>query len=938
MKKRILIYIIIIFNILANNQEAVAQGVEKQKAIWIVNSFLPNCIWPDEDKFTEYTIGLLAPSDTLFNHLLQLSRTKRIHGLKLRVVQFKDVKNIDFTHAIYVGPSLNHRIKIISESLHEHTLLITDQLKGSNDYMINFLDLQKNRKKYEINIANFKKHGLSASRNIYIHGGKKEDLKKLFIKIKRESEENKQKYNKVSKELSEMTDNISYLRKDNIEARKKNEKQKKINEEHLAKINQMKNDISAREEQLLSVKKEINNQISLLNTNTKILEKRSGQVKASQNELQNRRKKIEEQNLIIQNKKKEIENKEGEIEQQELLLNLQKNILWVFGVLFVISTIMAISIWRSYVLKQRANYQLQQTNKEINSQKEEISHQHKHTSMLNKELGRLSIVASKTANAVTIMDIHGNFEWVNVGFTKIYGYTLQLLINELDQNLLVASNRSDIKEIYDECIATKETQVYESKNTTRAGDTVWVQTSLTPITDQGGEIIKLITIETDITHIKETESKIKNQHERVLEQKKELEASNRELEKLSLVAKKTENAIAIMNSVGDFQWINAGYSKLYGYSFEELVTEYSKNIITRDTDTNTIKLIKKSIEEKISVKFHRIEKHADGHEIYVQTTLSPILNRRNSISNLISVSTDISKLRETEQLIMQQNEKLIEQQTEIVLQKNLIDSKNQNINSSITYAKTIQNAILPPMPFLNRVHKASLIYKPLELVSGDFYWSSILQTDKSASPIVFYAVVDCTGHGVPGAFMSLIGSSVLDEIVNEKQILQPSLILESMNNEIQIMLRQKSTVNDDSMDVCLCAVQKIDDKSDKFKVVFAGAKRPLYYFTKAKNKVHRLKGTRKTIGGIKSIRNKENFKDHTIILDKGDLLYLSSDGITEQLSENLEKFGSKRFAELLQQISNSDIDTQTKIIDSHFANHVGNAPIRDDVCMLAVQI
>ncbi len=938
MKKHIITYILVLFCLILYHQSSVAQqNIEKQKAIWIVNSFMPNCTWPKESSIKEFKIGLLAPSNELFNQIRQLAKSNRIKGKTFTVTQFKDVANVEFAHALYIGKSFNSEIKRITEKADKHTLIITDRLEKSDDYMINFLDLATKQKKYEINIENIREHGLAISRKIYIHGGKTEDLKKLFNKLKKELAQERQKYAKVNKELDKMIANVNAIKEENKNARLQNEKQKEINDKKRRELRKIKKEIDEKEANLFKIKNEIEKQSEVLNINKQILDKKYRQIETSKKEIQKRRDKIEEQNALIKKKKTEIENKDVQLLEQEYLLNLQKIVLAIFITLLVTAVIMVIIIWRVYVSKQKINKKLKLTNEKINSQKEEISQQHKYTDMLNKELERLSLVAAQTENAVTIMDTEGNFEWLNVGFTKIYGYTLQLLVNELDRNLMGVSGNPDIKNIFDRCIETKTTQIYESENITRTGEHVWVQTSLTPILDQEGNVVKLITVETDVTNIKETENKIRTQHRKVLEQTRELELSNSNLERLSLVARKTENAIAIMNEVGDYQWINEGYSRLYGYSFHELTREYSKNIITRDTQSHIIKLIKKSIEEKVSVKFHRVEKHADGHKIYVQTTLSPIITPRNTISNLISVSTDISKLKETEQSILQKNEELIEQQTEIVVQKNIIDSKNQNINASITYAKTIQNAILPPDNFLNRIFETFVIYQPLELVSGDFYWSSVLKSNHNESPIVLFAVADCTGHGVPGAFMSMIGSSMLDEIVNERKIITPSLILKNMNKEIQSMLRQESAINNDSMDVCLCSLEKLEG-TEKVKIVFAGAKRPLYYFSKAQNQVMRVKGTRKTIGGIKAIRNKEEFVDHTIILDKGDYIYLSTDGIVDQPSANLEKFGSKRFTNMLEQISDEDLDTQKRIIEQKLAEHMGTAQRRDDICFMAVKI
>ncbi len=939
MKKNILINIIIGLIFLFSSQISSAQSIEMQKAMWIVESFMPNCMWAGEDSIKEYKIGLLMPSEIMYDYLKELSKHRTIKGKRLKIIKFREASDIYYTHALYINPKLNSRIKSVSFYIKPGTLIITDQLKWASFYMINFLDLQNNRKKYEINLKRLKAAKIRVKRNIYIHGANKTELQKLFRQIKLEYSRNIDSVNFTSKELAKMMHNIKQLQRDNIRVRNKNEEQKKINDKNKEKIEAIRRSIDIRKEKLINSEAEIIKQEALIENNKKIMENKSKQIKLSKKELTERRSQIKKQDEVIERSENEIKDKDNKLQETVNMREFQARLFTISFFLMIIAGIMLTYIIIKVIAVNRINKKLQKVNKEVEQKNKKIVIKKKHNESLNHELRRFSIVAEHTANAVTIMDPTGIFTWVNKSFTKTYGYTLQFLKDQLDENLVNVSTHPEIKEILAKCIATKKTQVYEARNRTRYGKYLWVQTSLTPILDKyNNNITRLITIETDITHIKKTEKDITEQKNKALEQAHELEKSNKILKRLSLVAQKTENAIAIMNEVGDFQWINKGYTKLYGYSLKQLISEYSRNIITRNTSLKTVKLIRKSIEEKVAVKFHRIEKHADGHEIYVQTTLSPILNSRNKVSNLISVSTDISKLKKTEKFILQKNRELIKQQEEIVLQKNLIESKNQNINSSIAYAKTIQNAILPPDNLLNRVFKAAVIFKPLELVSGDFYWSSVLQSENiNSSPIVFYAVVDCTGHGVPGAFMSMIGSSLLDEIVNEKKITKPSLILESINNEIQLMLRQKSAINNDSMEIVLCSVQRRYE-DDKVKVMFAGAKRPLFYFTKIQNKVIRVKGSRKTIGGIKAIRNREKFIDHTIILDKGDFLYLTSNGIIDQPSETYEKYGSKRFMQLLEKASNEDVKTQVDIFDNHISEYQGFAPQYDDICFMAVEV
>jgi serine phosphatase RsbU (regulator of sigma subunit) len=271
-----------------------------------------------------------------------------------------------------------------------------------------------------------------------------------------------------------------------------------------------------------------------------------------------------------------------------------------------------------------------------------------------------------------------------------------------------------------------------------------------------------------------------------------------------------------------------------------------------------------------------------------------------------------------------------------VQQKDRIELQNQNIRASISYAKTIQSAILPHQLSLSQNFNTFIIYKPKDIVSGDFYWYSQLPPTNDRKERYFYAAVDCTGHGVPGAFMSMIGSRVLNEIVNEKKIDIPSKILDFMNEEIKVILRQEVTDNNDGMDVCLCVIEPIENGTSK--ITFAGAKRPLYYYKNDEMVLKYIKGTRKTIGGTHAKRNTELFTDHELYLEKGDILYLSTDGIVDQPSPERVRFGSLRFFNLLKEIAPKSLEEQKQSIEQAVMEFQDYENQRDDVTFLGIKL
>ncbi len=269
-------------------------------------------------------------------------------------------------------------------------------------------------------------------------------------------------------------------------------------------------------------------------------------------------------------------------------------------------------------------------------------------------------------------------------------------------------------------------------------------------------------------------------------------------------------------------------------------------------------------------------------------------------------------------------------------QKDTLDRQNKNIKASIRYAETIQQAILPEDSLLNKYFESFLIFRPKDIVSGDFYWFSKLNSYKTKIDSLFVAVVDCTGHGVPGAFMSMIGNSLLNEMINERRIESPKEILGLLNEEIRKSLRQDQTDNNDGMDLLLCRFDK--SNKDGLKLVFAGAKRSLYIMRKVNNQLIRFRGDRKSIGGVENTNKKIIFNNHEVLLNKGDCVYLSTDGIIDQNGPDRKRFGSIRFEEMIVDNFGHPIKEQKENINRRIDSFMQNEEQRDDITLLGLRI
>ncbi|MFT5619533.1 MAG: serine phosphatase RsbU (regulator of sigma subunit) [Arenicella sp.] len=280
--------------------------------------------------------------------------------------------------------------------------------------------------------------------------------------------------------------------------------------------------------------------------------------------------------------------------------------------------------------------------------------------------------------------------------------------------------------------------------------------------------------------------------------------------------------------------------------------------------------------------------------------------------------------------MQQQNEEIVSQRDYISNQNKDLSHKNSQITDSIRYAQTIQEAILP---FENRLVKAFpngyfAVYKPKDIVSGDIYWC------EEIGGITFIAVIDCTGHGVSGAFMSMIATSILNDEVVKNGMKNPSDILEVLHQTLKKILNQdEKGSNQDGMDVAFCA---IEEEGTTNKVTFAGAKRSLYYMIAGESELQEIKGSRRSIGGFQG--NERPFENHEILLPKKSTLYLTTDGMADQHGPKGKKIGSVHIRGLLAEIAHLPMKAQKEKLEWFLSSHQKDQFQRDDITFVGVRI
>lgn len=292
-------------------------------------------------------------------------------------------------------------------------------------------------------------------------------------------------------------------------------------------------------------------------------------------------------------------------------------------------------------------------------------------------------------------------------------------------------------------------------------------------------------------------------------------------------------------------------------------------------------------------------------------------------------------LQQNQEEIATQNEELLQNQEEIIAQRDFIELKNkvlekreQLIHSSIKAAQVIQAAILPSEQKMNNLlGDYFLIYRPRDVVSGDFYWLNKIDG------VVYLATVDCTGHGVPGAFVSLIGNTLLDKIIRLRKITDPATILQQLHNDIYVTLRQEETENNYGMDMSLLAFTCDDTHCH---IQFCGAKNSMYYYNPDAKELNIIKGDRKSIGGFQP--DSIHFTTQKMSMPKGWLIFMGSDGIEDQNNTRRKRFGTKRIKENLLATIDQPMLQQKENMENAIDNYMVDTTQRDDMLLIGVRL
>ncbi len=374
---------------------------------------------------------------------------------------------------------------------------------------------------------------------------------------------------------------------------------------------------------------------------------------------------------------------------------------------------------------------------------------------------------------------------------------------------------------------------------------------------------------------------------------------------------KLNSLIVVVNQQGKVEYVSPSTKRMLGFEQEQLLGEgwwdlTRIDILEREAvkELTMQQLQQNSLME--SVTYERLLKTATGGDKWILWNTS-----KGPANTLVGIGHDITDRKKAEQ-------KLIEKHKEL-------EQHNKDMVDSIQYASRIQEAILPDIEKIkNAFSDAFVLYQPKDLVSGDYYF--FYQRGSKS----FVAAVDCTGHGVPGALMSIIANGILKEVIVKKGITEPSEILYALDEELFAALNKKGEITNDGMDVALAVFD-----SEKNSVSYSGAFRPMLLLRD--HELIEFEANRYPIGFYADVE--KIFVSKEIELKKEDTFYFFTDGYCDQFGGELKKkFNRKRFKELLLSLQGMEMEEQHSFLQYALLNWRQDEPQMDDVLVMGVRI
>ncbi len=382
-----------------------------------------------------------------------------------------------------------------------------------------------------------------------------------------------------------------------------------------------------------------------------------------------------------------------------------------------------------------------------------------------------------------------------------------------------------------------------------------------------------------------------------------LNVTLKEIEKLSFAVSQSTNTVMVFNSDLELEWVNDTFAPTTGMTMEEFKRRKGKTLLEMSSHPEVEQMVSECIIKKTGVSYESVNHTKNMGARWFQSMISPIFDERGNIKNIMVIDSDITELKDIEEDLRQ---------------------RNKDILDSINYAKRLQDAIIPPLSVIKKyLPESFVLYKPKDIVAGDFYWM------EHKGDSVLIAACDCTGHGVTGAMVSVVCSNALNRALNEFQIRDAGKLLDKTRELVLETFEKSESEVQDGMDISFCAINLKEGI-----IEWSGANNPLWYIRN--NELHEIKGDKQPIG--KQVGQKL-FTTHKLKIQKGDIFYLFTDGYADQFGGPIgKKYKYKQLQQTLLNISSLSMDEQKEILDQTIENWKGELEQVDDILIVGIRV
>ncbi|MEO1051699.1 MAG: PAS domain S-box protein [Bacteroidota bacterium] len=537
------------------------------------------------------------------------------------------------------------------------------------------------------------------------------------------------------------------------------------------------------------------------------------------------------------------------------------------------------------VLRQNAE-EMQATQEELRRSNTRLEEQ---IEEVNRTQKRMQLLLENASEVITIYEEDETIRYISPSVEPILGYTQKEMMGTKDINKVHEEYREAFDDMFKALIENPNERVtIQYEYFTKKGDTIWLESTGANFLSNPA-IHGLIVNSRDIT------------------ERRRAEREQRMRSKMQALSENSPDLITRLEVEGPISYINPVIETYFGNRPDHYINKKLEEVgLNEKVLEQYHDILQNVVESNGKVAMDMDFPSSMGDRIMQVDAIPEYDEETEKLESVLVVSHDITEM------------KLIEME---------IKNKNKKIADSINYAKRIQGAILPNTHIINKTLPDSFIlYKPKDVVSGDFPWYT--QTAEG----IYMAAVDCTGHGVPGALLSLIGYFLLNDIVKSRKITDPGVILDQLDEGVTQTLRQDQddSKTKDGMDIALCKINP-DGKT----IEYAGAHRPLYVVKGGE--MEEVKGNKFAIGGG-IYKNQTNFTNTKVTLGKGDSLYFCSDGFPDQFGgpEN-RKFGPKRLRSLIMDVHNRPMTEAYQAFDDSWEDWKGDKKQTDDVLLIGIK-